>query len=63
LPQAYEAWLESRDTARLAQTVAAAEAHWLNAARRLTSTYLHDPALGDAKINALAGSDLAGLKH
>jgi hypothetical protein len=63
LPQAYEAWLDSHDTARLAQTVAAAEAHWLDAARRLTSTYLHDPAGGDAKIAALAGSDLAGLKH
>jgi hypothetical protein len=62
LPQAYEAWLDSRDTARLAQTVAAAESHWLGAARRLTSTYHRDPAHGDAQLNTLAGGDLASLK-
>ncbi|HBU30693.1 MAG TPA: hypothetical protein DEB56_14985 [Thiobacillus sp.] len=62
LPQAYEAWLDNRDTATLAQTMAAAEAHWLSAARRLTSTYHHDPAHGDAQLNTLAGGDLASLK-
>jgi hypothetical protein len=62
LPQAYDAWLDSRDTAGLARTVAAAETHWLNAARKLTATFHRDPAHGDAQLNALAGSDLAGLK-
>ena len=62
LPQAYEAWLDTRDTAGLARTVAAAESHWLDAARRLTSAYHRDPARGDAQLNALAGGDLASLK-
>ena len=62
LPQAYEAWLDSRDTAELAQTVAAAEAHWLELARRLTASYHRDPAHGDVQLNALAGGDLATLK-
>ncbi|MCL5061198.1 MAG: hypothetical protein M1449_12455, partial [Candidatus Thermoplasmatota archaeon] len=62
LPQAYEAWLDSRDTAKLTRTVAVAEAHWLNAARQLTTTYHRDPARGDAHLNALAGGDLASLK-
>ena len=62
LPQAYESWLGSRDTARLAELVSRAETHWLDAARQLTAAYHHDPAQGDAQINALAGGDLAGLK-
>ncbi len=62
LPQAYDAWLDSRDTTGLARTVAAAETHWLNAARKLTATYHCDPQHGDAQLNALAGGDLAGLK-
>ena len=63
LPQAYEAWLDSRDTARLAHTVAAAESHWLDAAQRLTSIFHRDPAHGDAQLNALAGGDLTSLKR
>jgi len=62
LPQAYDAWLDSRDTAGLARTVATAETHWLNAARKLITTYHRDPAHGDAQPNALAGGDLASLK-
>jgi len=62
LPQAYESWLGSRDTARLAELVSRAETHWLDAARQLTAAYHRDPAQGDAQINALAGGDLAGLK-
>ncbi|HEX7970725.1 MAG TPA: hypothetical protein VF501_00650 [Thiobacillus sp.] len=62
LPQAYEAWLGSHDTAALSRVVRAAEAHWLKAARQLTAAYRRDPAQGDAQINALAGGDLAGLK-
>jgi hypothetical protein len=62
LPQAYETWLDSRDTAALSRVVKAAEAHWLKAARQLTATYHRDPAQGDAQLNALAGGDLAGLK-
>lgn len=62
LPQAYEAWLGSRDTARLARVVKAAEAHWLEVAQRLTTTYHRDPQQGDAQLNLLASGDLAGLK-
>jgi hypothetical protein len=39
-----------------------AVSHWLDSARRLTSTFHRDPAQGDAQLNALAGGDLAGLK-
>ena len=63
LPQAYEAWLGSRDSARLARVVKAAETHWLDAARQLTATYHRDPSQGDAQLNALAGGDLASLKR
>ncbi|MHB1237949.1 MAG: Sfum_1244 family protein, partial [Gallionella sp.] len=63
LPQAYDSWLDSRDTSKLAGVVAAAEAHWLDAAQRLVATYQRDPAQGDAQLNALAGGDLAGLKR
>ncbi|MBU1396243.1 MAG: hypothetical protein KKE84_08885 [Gammaproteobacteria bacterium] len=62
LPQAYESWLASRDTNRLADLVSRAETHWLDAARRLTAAYHRDPSEGDAQLNALAGGDLAGLK-
>ncbi|MBS0328915.1 MAG: hypothetical protein JSR30_03610 [Proteobacteria bacterium] len=62
LPQAYEAWLGSGDTARLTSMVKAAESHWLDAARLLTTTYHHDPAQGNAQLNALASGDLAGLR-
>jgi len=62
LPQAYENWLGSRDTARLASVVAAAKAHWLDVAHHLTATYHCDPAEGDAMVNALACGDLVSLK-
>jgi hypothetical protein len=62
LPQAYEAWLDSHDTARLARVVKAAETHWLDTARKLAAAYHRDPQQGDAQLNALAGGDLAGLK-
>ena len=62
LPQAYDAWLDGRDTAGLARTVAAAETHWLNAARKLITAYRRDPEHGDAQLHALAGGDLASLK-
>lgn len=62
LPQAYESWLGHRNTAELADVVASAEAHWLDTARRLTTAYHHDPAQGDARINALATDDLAELE-
>ncbi|WP_324779552.1 Sfum_1244 family protein [Thiobacillus sedimenti] len=62
LPQAYEAWLDSCDTGRLATLVRTAEGHWLDVARMLASTYHRDPARGDAQLNALAGGDLASLR-
>lgn len=62
LPQAYEAWLDSGDATQLATLVNAAEAHWLNTARQLMTTYHRDPVRGDAQINALADGDLAVLK-
>ena len=62
LPQAYEIWLGSGNRAPLIRTVAIAEAHWLDAARQLMETYQRDPEQGDARINALAGGDLASLK-
>ena len=62
LPQAYDAWLGSGDTARLTSVVKAAESHWLDAARLLTTTYHHDPVQGNAQLNALANGDLAGLR-
>ena len=61
LLRAYEAWLGDRNPARLARTVEAGEAHWLDAARRLAAAFHQDPAQGDARISALAGGDLAGL--
>ena len=62
LLQAYESWLGNRDPAQLADIVSRAEAHWLDAAHQLIATYHRNPVHGDAAINALAGSDLAGLK-
>ncbi len=62
LPQAYESWLSSGHTAPLSRTVAVAEAHWLEAARRLMAAYQRDPEQADTYINALAGGDLSGLK-
>ena len=62
LPQAYEIWLGSGNRAPLIRTVAIAETHWLDAARQLMETYQRDPEQGDARINALAGGDLASLK-
>jgi Family of unknown function (DUF6866) C-terminal domain/Family of unknown function (DUF6866) N-terminal domain len=62
LPQAYENWLGSRDTTKLAKMVTAAKAHWLEVARHLAATYHDDPAQGDSRINALACGDFAGLK-
>ena len=63
LPQAYESWLASRDTAQLADLVSRAQTHWLDAARQLTAAYHRDPSQCDAQLNALAGGDLAGLKR
>jgi hypothetical protein len=62
LPQAYENWLGNRNPALLADTVSRAEAHWLDVARQLVAAYRRDPAHGDAALNMLAGSELAGLK-
>jgi hypothetical protein len=62
LPQVYEHWLGSGDPACLAELVSRAEAHWLDAARQLTTTYHHDPVQGDRRLNALATGDLADLK-
>ena len=62
LPQVYERWLGSGEDSCLAELVARAEAHWLDAARQLTATYHRDPAQGDRTLNALATGDLAGLK-
>jgi len=62
LPRAYESWLGHRDIAQLTQTVAAAQAHWLDAARQLTAAYHRDPLQGDTQLNILAGGDLASLK-
>lgn len=62
LPQAYESWLDNRDTARLADLVSRAEMHWLDVARQLAAAYHRDPVQGDAQLNALAVGDLAGLK-
>jgi hypothetical protein len=63
LPQAYERWLDDRDTRTLLQIVTAAQSHWLNAARLLTTTYHLDPLRGDAQLNSLAGGDLLTLKR
>ncbi|MFO7541740.1 MAG: hypothetical protein R6W97_02870 [Thiobacillus sp.] len=62
LPDAYNAWLGSRDSARLADLAARAQSHWLETARQLTATFHRDPAQVDARINAWAGGDLDGLK-
>jgi hypothetical protein len=62
LPQAYEAWLGSRDSTALLRMVKTGEAHWLSAAQRMSATWHRDPAQGDAQLNALAGSDLAGIR-
>ncbi len=62
LPLAYEAWLDNGDTARLTSVVKAAETHWMDAARQLTTTYHLDPVQGNAQLNALASGDLAGLR-
>ena len=63
LPLAYESWLGHRDTARLAKRVAAAEAHWLDAARQLMTIFHRDAAQGDAQLAQLAGGNLASLKR
>jgi len=62
LPRAYEDWLVSHDTVKLAELVSRAETHWLDAARQLAAAYHRDPAQGDAQLNALAEGDLAELK-
>ncbi len=62
LTHAYDQWLASHDTARLARVVDAAATHWLGVAQHLTATYHRDATQGDTKLNALAGGDLAGLK-
>jgi hypothetical protein len=63
LPQAYEAWLDSRNIAALSRVVKAAKAHWLDAARQLIADCKDGPERGNARINALAGGDLASLKR
>jgi len=62
LPQAYESWLGTPGNAGFAELVARAGSHWLDAARQLAATYHRDPLQGDARLDALAGGDLAGLK-
>ncbi len=62
LSLAYENWLDSGATTRLASVVKAAEAHWLDVARRLATPCRSEPAQADARINALAVGDLAALK-
>ena len=62
LSLAYENWLDSGDTTRLSSVVKTAEAHWLDAARRLATPCHCEPAQADARINALAVGDLATLK-
>ena len=62
LPLAYEAWLASRDRAPLTDLVAQGALHWLDRARQLAALYRRDPAAADARIAALAGGDLAGLR-
>ena len=62
LPQAYEAWLDHRDSAALAGLVNRAKTHWLDVAQRLLAACQRDPLQGDACLNALAGGDLAELK-
>jgi hypothetical protein len=63
LPLAYEHWLVDHNTAALLQTVTAAQSHWLDTARHLTSLFRRDPLQGDAVLNALAGGDLVTLKR
>lgn len=63
LPQAYEDWLADHNNARLADLLAGAEAHWLDAARRLTAAWHQDPARGDAQLDRLVSGDLASLKR
>ena len=63
LPQAYEAWLGSHNTAKLAQLVAGSESHWLNAARQLITACHQDSKQGDAQLSQWASGDLAGLKR
>ncbi|MDP1644381.1 MAG: hypothetical protein Q8L71_02615 [Thiobacillus sp.] len=62
LTQAYDQWLNSRDTAQLAGVVSAAAAHWLRVAQQLTAVYRHDPAHVDTNIKALADGGFASLK-
>jgi len=62
LPQAYESWLGTPGNAGFAELVARAGSHWLDAARQLAATYHRAPLQGDARLDALAGGDLAGLK-
>jgi len=62
LPQAYEDWLGSRNTAKLVKLVATAEVHWQDAAQHLIAVFHRDSKQGDAQLNKLAGGDLARLK-
>jgi hypothetical protein len=62
LPQAYEKWLDHRNSDTLASLVTAAKTHWLEVAQQLTATYHRDQEQGNAAINALACGDLISLK-
>jgi hypothetical protein len=62
LTQGYEAWLGHRDNNRLAAIVSKAALHWQAAAQQLMAIYHRDPALGNARLNALASGDHASLK-
>ena len=63
LTQAYDDWIGSHDTSKLIKVVAAAEAHWLDAAQQLMTTFHRDAAKGDAHLNRLANGDLVSLKR
>ncbi|HEY9099186.1 MAG TPA: hypothetical protein VIN38_09980 [Thiobacillus sp.] len=63
LPQAYENWLGSHDTSKLAQAVNEAETHWLDVAQQLMTTFHRDTAQGETQLDQLANGDLATLKR
>lgn len=62
LTQAYDQWLNSRNTAEISSVVNAAATHWLGVAQQLTAIHRRDPPHVDMNLNALAGGDFASLK-
>jgi hypothetical protein len=61
LVAAYEAWLETADTAPLDEALAAGRRHWLAAAERLLALHRRDGAAAQPAMAAMAGApdDLA----